>query len=91
MVLNILVANLWGMFQGLFGTVPTLPEAFGDGVLAWLDVVIDFVLNAFSGVIAIFWDATAGTFTVQGLLMLFALAMSFVTFAIAFITRLIKK
>jgi type IV secretory pathway VirB2 component (pilin) len=75
----------------LFGTVPTLPEAFGNGVLAWLNIIIDFLLGAFTGVVALFWDATTGTFTVQGLLMLFSLAMAFIAFAIAFITRLIKK
>jgi len=63
---------------------------FSTAVLAWLDLVVDMVVAAFAGVIAVFWTPALG-FSIYGLLMLFGLAVGFVGLAIGFLRGLIQK
>lgn len=63
---------------------------FTTAVLAWLTLVIDMTVQAFSGVVEIFYDNTIG-FTIYGLLLIFGLAVGFVGLAIGFIRGLISK
>lgn len=73
-----------------FLTSPDFTSEFGSKVLAWLDMIIDLIVGAFTGAVSLFWDTTTG-FTIPGILLLFALAMSVMTFAIMFIMKLIRK
>lgn len=65
-------------------------------VSEWIAGIVQFITEAFSGIIPIFYDA--GTielpgdgFTIYGILMLFSLAVGFVSLGLGWITRLLKK
>lgn len=62
-------------------------------VTEWITGVVTFITTSFAGVIPIFYDATPDGegFTFYGILMLFALAVGFVSLALGWLTRLLKK
>lgn len=67
-----------------------LIEDFTTTVAEWITAIVSFIVDAFAGVIPIFYDETTG-FTFYGILMLFALAVGFVSLALGWLTRLLKK
>ena len=66
---------------------------FIDVVTQWITGIIGFITEAFSGVVPIFYDASPDGegFTFFGILMLFALAVGFVSLALGWLVRLLKK
>lgn len=66
---------------------------FIDIVTQWISGIIEFITTAFEGIVQIFYDSSpeGGGFTFYGILMLFALAVGFVSLALGWLTRLLKK
>lgn len=61
-------------------------------VTQWIKGIIAFITESFSGIIPIFYaPGEEGGFTFYGILMLFALAVGFVSLALGWLTRLLKK
>lgn len=67
-----------------------LIEDFTSTVAEWITAIVSFIVASFAGVIPIFYSSTEG-FTFYGILMLFALAVGFVSLALGWLTRLLKK
>lgn len=63
---------------------------FVETLTEWIEAIITFIVTAFEGVVIIFYDPENG-FTFYGILMLFALAVGFVSLALGWLTRLLKK
>jgi len=66
-------------------------SAFITAVGEWITGVVGFVVDAFAGIVPVFYDSATTTFSFYGLLMLFGLAVGFVGLAIGFIYRLLQK
>lgn len=66
---------------------------FTTTVTSWITAIIGFITESFSGIIPIFYDSTpdGNGFTFYGMLMLFALAVGFVSLGLGWLTRLLKK
>lgn len=58
---------------------------------AWIEGVFGWITDAFEGVLEIFYDTTANTFTVLGTLLLLGIAMGLVFFALRYIRSLISR
>lgn len=65
-------------------------EQFIGVVKQWIGGIIEFIVEAFDGVIQVFYNEQKG-FTFYGILMLFALSVGFVSLALGWLTRLLKK
>jgi hypothetical protein len=89
------VAQTYAYSESLQGQVytstPMTPSDFIEVVGDWIEGVISWVGSAVTGVALLFWDTTAGSFTMIGLLALFGLGVSFVGFGIGFLLRFLKK
>ncbi len=88
MYINFLTISFLNFLK--FLTTVDFTSEFSSKVIEWLNMIIDLVVAAFTGAVSLFWDSTSG-FTIPGILLLFALAMSVFTFAIVFIMKLIRK
>jgi hypothetical protein len=71
--------------------VPMTPANFIDTVGLWLAGVLTLIGTAVDGVADLFWNKTTGAFTLIGLLALFGLGLSFMTFGISFLLSFLKK
>lgn len=80
------------MFLRLFTLtgVGSIASEFGAILLELLQAVLALITGAFTGVTAIFWNATTG-FTIYGVFLMVGLVLSIVMLAIMFIKGLIGK
>lgn len=63
---------------------------FIEVVTEWIGAVIEFITTSFTGIIPIFYNTEEG-FTFYGILMLFSLAVGFVSLGLGWLVRLLKK
>lgn len=60
-------------------------------ITSWIQSVISFTVDAFEGVVPIFYGGEPEQLTIYGYLLLFGLAVGFVGLAIGFIRNLLQK
>ncbi len=84
------VSNTYAYDGSLLAAAMT-PADFIEVVGDWLAGILGIILIAVEGVADLFWNSTAGEFTLVGMLMLFGLGMSFLTFGISFLLGFLKK
>ena len=70
--------------------MPTMIVDFIDIVTEWLQGLITVLSASLEGVVSLFYIAETG-FTFAGTMLLFGLAFGFMSLALSFIIRLIRK
>lgn len=64
---------------------------FLSTLTSWVNGLITLLLSILSQVVDIFYDGTAETLTVYGVLALFGLGWALIKFGIGFISRMIRR
>lgn len=59
-------------------------------ITEWITGVLSFVTSAFEGVVSIFYTEADGL-TLYGVLLLFGIAVGFVSLGLAFLMKLLRK